>query len=89
MRWRWRPTCLFSSVPDDDALVAVADGRDGIIAGLVPGKVWVDVSTVSPKASRELAARVRNAGATMLDAPVSGSVPPGTDGDADDHGRRR
>ena len=82
LRWRGTPRevalasdVLFSSVPDDDVLVAVADGRDGIIAGLVPGKVWVDVSTVSPKASRELAARVRNAGATMLDAPVSGSVP--------------
>jgi 3-hydroxyisobutyrate dehydrogenase-like beta-hydroxyacid dehydrogenase len=37
--------------------------------------IWVEMSTVSPHASRELATRVRELGATMLDAPVSGSVP--------------
>ncbi|MDX6525728.1 MAG: hypothetical protein QOI43_1239, partial [Gaiellales bacterium] len=40
-----------------------------------PDKLWVDVSTVSPRASRALAERVRALGAAMLDAPVSGSVP--------------
>src|SRR5207302_5085804 len=39
------------------------------------GKVWVDVSTVSPRASRNLAERVSALGSAMLDAPVSGSVP--------------
>ena len=53
----------------------VASGPDGILAGLAAGKIWVDVSTVSPAVSRELAERVRAQGATMLDAPVSGSVP--------------
>jgi 3-hydroxyisobutyrate dehydrogenase-like beta-hydroxyacid dehydrogenase len=66
---------VFTSLPDDDVLEAVASGPDGILAGLAPGKIWVDVSTVSPHASRELAERVRAQGATMLDAPVSGSVP--------------
>jgi 3-hydroxyisobutyrate dehydrogenase-like beta-hydroxyacid dehydrogenase len=82
LQWRSTPRevasasdVVFSSVPDDDVLLAVADGPDGIIAGLVPGKIWVDVSTVSPKASRDVAARVAKAGARMLDAPVSGSVP--------------
>ncbi|HEV7827611.1 MAG TPA: NAD(P)-dependent oxidoreductase, partial [Pseudonocardiaceae bacterium] len=42
---------------------------------LALGKIWVDLSTVSPRASRELAGRVRARGAAMLDAPVSGSVP--------------
>jgi len=42
--------------------------------GLGPGKVWVDMSTVSPAVSRSLAARVREKGADMVDAPVSGSV---------------
>jgi 3-hydroxyisobutyrate dehydrogenase-like beta-hydroxyacid dehydrogenase len=66
---------VFTSVPDDEALELVAAGVDGILAGLVPAKVWVDVSTVSPRASRAIAERVRALGAAMLDAPVSGSVP--------------
>ena len=66
---------IFTSVPDDDVLESVASGPDGILAGLTEGKVWVDMSTVSPKASRELAERVRELGAALLDAPVSGSVP--------------
>jgi 3-hydroxyisobutyrate dehydrogenase-like beta-hydroxyacid dehydrogenase len=66
---------VFTSVPDDGVLERIASGTDGILAGLAPGKTWVDVSTVSPDASRDVAARVRERGATMLDAPVSGSVP--------------
>jgi 3-hydroxyisobutyrate dehydrogenase-like beta-hydroxyacid dehydrogenase len=66
---------VFTSVPDDEALQVAAAGPNGILAGLTAGTTWVDVSTVSPVASREMAARVRTAGATMLDAPVSGSVP--------------
>jgi len=66
---------VFSMVTDDAALAAITSGRDGLLAGLRPGAVYVDMSTVSPDASRELAARVAAAGATMLDAPVSGSVP--------------
>jgi 3-hydroxyisobutyrate dehydrogenase-like beta-hydroxyacid dehydrogenase len=66
---------IFTSVPDDAVLESVASGPDGILAGLTGGKVWVDMSTVSPHASRELAKRVQAQGAAMLDAPVSGSVP--------------
>jgi 3-hydroxyisobutyrate dehydrogenase len=66
---------VFTSIPDDAALQDVAAGPDGLLAGLEPGKVWVDVSTVSPRVSREVADRARDTGAVMLDAPVSGSVP--------------
>jgi 3-hydroxyisobutyrate dehydrogenase-like beta-hydroxyacid dehydrogenase len=66
---------VFTSLPDDDVLELVASGDDGILAGLGPGKTWVDMSTVSPRMSRRLADRVRALGAEMLDAPVSGSVP--------------
>jgi 3-hydroxyisobutyrate dehydrogenase-like beta-hydroxyacid dehydrogenase len=66
---------VFSMVADDDALEAIADGPQGLLAGLKPGQVYVDMSTVSPQASRELAERVHAGGARMLDAPVSGSVP--------------
>ena len=62
-------------VSDDAALDAVASGADGLVAGLSSGKVYVDMSTVSPEVSVDLAARVRARGAEMLDAPVSGSVP--------------
>ena len=66
---------VITSVPDDDVLNAVASGPDGLLAGLTGGTTWLEMSTVSPPASRELAARVRRSGAAMLDAPVSGSVP--------------
>src|SRR2546421_4454373 len=66
---------VFTSVPDDAALEDVASGPDGILAGLAEGKTWVDVSTVSPQLSRDLAGRTDAQGASMLDAPVSGSVP--------------
>ena len=80
---------VFTSLPDDSALEVAASGPDGILAGLGAGKVWVDVSTVSPRVSRELADRASATGAAMLDAPVSGSVPQVQTGDAHDHGRRR
>jgi 3-hydroxyisobutyrate dehydrogenase-like beta-hydroxyacid dehydrogenase len=82
LQWRSTPReiaeaadIVFTSLPDDDVLETVASGPDGILAGLAPDKIWVDASTVSPSTSRALAARVRELGAAMLDAPVSGSVP--------------
>ena len=65
---------VFSMVTNTQALTAITHGPDGILAGLGPGKVYVDMSTVSPGASRGLAERVAERGAVMLDAPVSGSV---------------
>src|SRR5439155_4904509 len=65
---------VFTMLTSSEALLAVAEGPDGILAGLGPGQVYVDMSTVSPSASRALAERVAEAGAAMLDAPVSGSV---------------
>jgi 3-hydroxyisobutyrate dehydrogenase-like beta-hydroxyacid dehydrogenase len=66
---------IFSMVTDDDALAAIAEGPGGLLAGLAPGKVYIDMSTVSPQASRALSSRVGQIGAQMLDAPVSGSIP--------------
>jgi 3-hydroxyisobutyrate dehydrogenase-like beta-hydroxyacid dehydrogenase len=65
---------VFSMVTDDAALAAVSAGPDGILAGLRPGALYIDMSTVSPGASRELAKQVSALGATMIDAPVSGGV---------------
>jgi 3-hydroxyisobutyrate dehydrogenase-like beta-hydroxyacid dehydrogenase len=82
LQWRDTPRevaeavdVLITSVPNDNVLESVASGPDGILAGLTEPKIWIDMSTVSPRASRELAKRVQARGAAMLDAPVSGSVP--------------
>jgi 3-hydroxyisobutyrate dehydrogenase-like beta-hydroxyacid dehydrogenase len=81
MKWAESPRAVvaaadvtFSMVTNSAALGAVANGPDGFLAGLTKGKVLVDISTVSPAFSREIAAKVREKGADMLDAPVSGSV---------------
>jgi len=65
---------VFSMVTDDAALRAVAEGPDGILAGLGPGAVFVEMSTVSPALVRALAAAAAARGAHLLDAPVSGST---------------
>jgi 3-hydroxyisobutyrate dehydrogenase-like beta-hydroxyacid dehydrogenase len=65
---------VFVMVTNSAALEAVANGPDGLLAGLGAGKLLIDMSTVSPAVSRVLAARVRDTGAAMVDAPVSGSV---------------
>jgi 3-hydroxyisobutyrate dehydrogenase-like beta-hydroxyacid dehydrogenase len=82
MRWHASPRgvaeaadVIFSMVTDDEALEAITSGSDGILAGLQAGKFYVDMSTVSPRASRQLAKQVDSLGAQMLDAPVSGSIP--------------
>ena len=63
-----------SMVRDTEALLAVTGGPDGLIAGLGPGKYYIDMSTVSPAASKQLAVQAAEAGAKMFDAPVSGSL---------------
>ena len=65
---------IFVMVTNSAALEAVAKGPDGLLAGLTPGKVIIDMSTVSPAVSRAVAASVRDTGSDMVDAPVSGSI---------------
>jgi 3-hydroxyisobutyrate dehydrogenase-like beta-hydroxyacid dehydrogenase len=81
MKWADTPRAVaeageitFSMVTNTEALEAVTSGGDGIVAGLSAGKIYIDMSTVSPAASREIAQQVKFKGAQMLDAPVSGSV---------------
>ncbi len=64
----------FSMVTNTDALRSINEGPEGLLAGLSKGKVYVDMSTVSPAFSRDLAGQVAAKEAAMLDAPVSGSV---------------
>jgi 3-hydroxyisobutyrate dehydrogenase-like beta-hydroxyacid dehydrogenase len=68
-----RAEIVFTMVTNTAAVRAVFEGDDGILAGLTPGKIYVDMSTASPANSRALAEQVEAAGAQMLDAPVSGT----------------
>ena len=81
MKWAGTPRAVaeaaeitFSMVTNTEALQAVTSGADGIVAGLSAGKIYIDMSTVSPAASCDIAKQVEAKGAQMLDAPVSGSV---------------
>src|SRR5579872_7001613 len=80
MQWADSPAAVcaasdvvFSMVTNSAALAEVADAPDGVLAGIGRGKIWIDMSTVSPAMSRDLAAKVREKGSDMMDAPVSGS----------------
>jgi len=67
-----RATVVITMVPDTPDVEAVLTGRDGVLEGLQPGAVVIDMSSISPVATRRLAAAVRAKGGSMLDAPVSG-----------------
>jgi 3-hydroxyisobutyrate dehydrogenase-like beta-hydroxyacid dehydrogenase len=64
---------VFSCLTDGAAVRAVALGSDGIITGLRPDGVYLDMSTIAPDASRAIAAEFADKGLVMLDAPISGS----------------
>jgi 3-hydroxyisobutyrate dehydrogenase-like beta-hydroxyacid dehydrogenase len=64
---------VFSIVTDAEAVQAVALGADGIIAGLKPTGIYVDMSTIAPDKSRAISAAFAAKGIAMLDAPISGS----------------
>jgi 3-hydroxyisobutyrate dehydrogenase-like beta-hydroxyacid dehydrogenase len=81
MQWADSPRAVasaadytFAMVTNAAAIQAISEGPAGLLAGLSTGKIFIDMSTVSPAVSRALAARVRAAGADMVDSPVSGSV---------------
>jgi 3-hydroxyisobutyrate dehydrogenase-like beta-hydroxyacid dehydrogenase len=64
---------VFSIVTDAKAVKAVALDKDGIIAGLAKGGIYIDMSTIEPDESRAVAAEFALAGSIMLDGPLSGS----------------
>jgi 3-hydroxyisobutyrate dehydrogenase len=61
-------TCL----PSPAACAEVLEGRDGVLAGLAPGKIWLEMSTTDAAEVRRLAALVEARGAAAMDCPVSG-----------------
>jgi 3-hydroxyisobutyrate dehydrogenase-like beta-hydroxyacid dehydrogenase len=81
MKWADSPRAVvaesdvvFSMVTNSAALAAIMNGPDGMLPAVTPGKLFVDISTVSPAFSREITGKIREKGGDMVDAPVSGSV---------------
>jgi 3-hydroxyisobutyrate dehydrogenase-like beta-hydroxyacid dehydrogenase len=72
---------VVTCVADARALEELLSGERGLLAGLDPGAVVVDMSTIGRGAAREAARAVEGAGGTFVDAPVSGSVGPATRGE--------
>ncbi|MGE3991687.1 NAD(P)-dependent oxidoreductase [Pseudorhodoplanes sp.] len=64
---------VFTVVTDGKAVKDVALGPDGIIEGLKPGGIYIDMSTIAPEVTREVADAFAAKGLVMLDAPISGS----------------
>jgi len=65
---------IFTSLPGPAEVEHVALAEDGLIAGIRPGAIYVDLSTGSPTAIRAVAERIEAAGAHVVDAPVSGGT---------------
>ena len=63
---------MVSDTPDVEQVILGTGDDHGVLAGVVAGALVVDMSTISPSATRNLAARISEQGAEMLDAPVSG-----------------
>jgi 3-hydroxyisobutyrate dehydrogenase-like beta-hydroxyacid dehydrogenase len=80
MRWAQSPAQVaagadvtFSIVTDGAAVKTVALGPEGVLAGIKPGSVYIDMGTIAPDITRAVAAEFAKKGAQMLDAPLSGS----------------
>lgn len=63
---------VITMVPDTPDVLAVVEGDDGLASSMKDGSVLIDMSTIAPGPTRELAARLAIKGIAMLDAPVSG-----------------
>lgn len=75
-----RSEVVITMLPNSPEVREVALGKNGIIEGAKPGTIVIDMSSISPIASQEIAAELAKRGITMLDAPVSGGEPKAIDG---------
>ncbi len=71
---------VITMLPNSPHVKAAVLGENGILEGMAPGAVLVDMSSIAPLASREICAAVEAKGCEMLDAPVSGGEPKAIDG---------
>jgi 2-hydroxy-3-oxopropionate reductase len=71
---------VITMLPNSPHVKKAVLGKDGVIEGVKAGSILVDMSSIAPLASREIAAELAAKGAEMLDAPVSGGEPKAVDG---------
>ncbi len=71
---------VLTMVPNSPQVKAVMLGEDGVAAHMRPGTVFIDMSSINPVASKEIAAELAKKNIEMLDAPVSGGEPKAVDG---------
>ena len=87
-RWPGQADVIITMVPDTPHVEAVLFGAGGVAEGLSPGKIVVDMSSISPIETKEFAARINELGCDYLDAPVSGGEVGAKAAIAHHHGRR-
>jgi 2-hydroxy-3-oxopropionate reductase len=75
-----RSELVVTMLPNSPHVKQAVLGKDGVIEGAKPGSLLVDMSSIAPLASREIAAELAKKGIEMLDAPVSGGEPKAIDG---------
>ena len=75
-------TCdvVLTMLPNSPQVKAVMLGDDGVASHMKPGSTFIDMSSINPMASKELAEEVEKLGINMMDAPVSGGEPKAIDG---------
>lgn len=71
---------IITMLPNSPQVKQVVLGEEGVIAGAKPGSVVIDMSSIAPLASQEIAAELAKKNISMLDAPVSGGEPKAIDG---------
>ena len=71
---------IITMLPNSPHVKTAVTGPNGVIEGAKPGSIVIDMSSIAPAASRELAAALAAKGIEMLDAPVSGGEPKAIDG---------
>ncbi len=71
---------IITMLPNSPEVREVILGKDGIIEGVKPGSVVIDMSSISPVATKEICAVLSTKGVTLLDAPVSGGEPKAVEG---------
>lgn len=71
---------IITMLPNSPHVKEVVLGENGILDGAKPGTILVDMSSIAPLVSREVAAKAEEKGVIMLDAPVSGGEPKAIDG---------
>lgn len=75
-----RADVVITMLPAPQVVAAVASGRTGVLAGLRPGALWLEMTSSAPQVTAELADQAAHAGAELLDAPVTGGVRGAEDG---------